>query len=115
MQFTPQSQQQAGYQGPKYTGQTDPSLQSLDDAIGMVRRSTQALEFWRNKVLADQNRKQEQQMNAMRSMSKRPLDYDDEIGEVDDKSGLLPSDPKKQRRGVGNSCDIDIYKSLTYF
>jgi len=101
MQYTPQSQQQAGYQGPKYTGQTDPALESLEKVLEMSIRTTEALDFWRKKVIADQNRKQEQQRNAIRSITKRPLEYsEDDVIDIDDKNGIAASDSKKQRRGV---------------
>ena len=56
-----QGQQQAGLQAPKFSGQTEPSIHALDDALAMASRTIQALEFWKNKVIADQSAKQDQQ------------------------------------------------------
>jgi len=103
MQYTPQGHQQAGLQTPKFSGQTEPSLHALEDALAMSIRTTQALEFWKNKVLADQSVKQEQHMTSIKAQ-KSSMDYTDEdgahFGEESKGNGSLPPDPKKQRRGV---------------
>lgn len=93
--------QQGGFQSLKYSGQIEPSIQALDDAINITHRILEALEYWRNKVVHDQNRKQEQQHQVSKPLMKRPIDYvDDEVNFGDDGKSALHPDPKKHRKGV---------------
>ncbi|KAK6526246.1 hypothetical protein TWF694_004854 [Orbilia ellipsospora] len=99
-QYTPQGGQPGGFQALKYSGQIEPSVQALDDAINITHRILEALEYWRNKVVSDQSRKHEQQMNPIKSMPKRSIDHlEDEINYGEDLRGALHPDPKKQRKG----------------
>ncbi|KAF3912559.1 hypothetical protein ABW21_db0200212 [Orbilia brochopaga] len=99
-QYTPQGGQVGGFQALKYSGQIEPSIQALDDAINITHRILEALEYWRNKVVNDQSRKHEQQINPVKPLPKRSIDHvDDDVGYGDDIRGGLHSDPKKQRKG----------------
>ncbi|EWC46619.1 hypothetical protein DRE_04106 [Drechslerella stenobrocha 248] len=99
-QYTPQGGQVGGFQALKYSGQIEPSIQALDDAINITHRILEALEYWRNKVVNDQSRKHEQQANPVKPMPKRSIEQvDDDMGYTDDMRAGLHSDPKKQRKG----------------
>lgn len=99
-QYTPQGGQVGGFQALKYSGQIEPSIQALDDALNITHRIVEALEYWRNKVVNDQSRKHEQQINPVKPLPKRSIaDVDEDVGYPDDLRGGLHSDPKKQRKG----------------
>ncbi|KAF3086876.1 hypothetical protein TWF102_007524 [Orbilia oligospora] len=100
-QYTPQGGQPGGFQALKYSGQIEPSIQALDDAISITHRILDALQYWRTKVVSDQSRKHEQQINTVKPMPKRSIDHiDDDMSYAgDDMRGALHPDPKKQRKG----------------
>ncbi|KAK6513324.1 hypothetical protein TWF281_004956 [Arthrobotrys megalospora] len=99
-QYTPQGGQPGGFQALKYSGQIEPSIQALDDAINITHRILEALQYWRNKVVNDQSRKHEQQINTVKPIPKRSIDHiDDDMSYGDDMRGALHPDPKKQRKG----------------
>lgn len=100
-QYTPQGGQPGGFQALKYSGQIEPSIQALDDAINITHRILDALQYWRTKVVNDQSRKHEQQVNTVKPMPKRSIDHvDDDMSYAgDDMRGALHPDPKKQRKG----------------
>ncbi|KAK6507301.1 hypothetical protein TWF481_005744 [Arthrobotrys musiformis] len=100
-QYTPQGGQPGGFQALKYSGQIEPSIQALDDAISITHRILDALQYWRTKVVTDQSRKHEQQISTAKPMPKRSIDHiDDDMSYAgDDMRGALHPDPKKQRKG----------------